>query len=76
MFHCFDHQIIKLPKRQAGRIILAVPLDNNQLVAVDDNQILMQYRLPSGSITNSITLPFKVRRITVINDNTLAVLAP
>lgn len=76
MFHCFSSQSVKLSKPNPGKVIHLLPLDNNTIITIDDNNSLVQYRLSSGGIITHILLHFKPRKIVAINNDSILALSP
>lgn len=76
MFHCFSSQSVKLSKPNPGKVIHLLPLDNNTIIALDDNNSIIQYRLASGAIITHILLHFKPRKIVAINSDSILALSP
>lgn len=76
MFHCFTSQSVKLSKPNPGKVIHLLPLDNNTIVTINDNNSLVQYRLSTGCVIAHIFLQFKPRRIVAINNDCILALSP
>jgi hypothetical protein len=53
-----------------------LPLENNCIVVLDENNNIMQYKIPSGDLVKHIFLPFRARRIVVASSTSLVALAP
>jgi hypothetical protein len=75
MFHCFDRQTLKVPKRAAGKVTLIVPLDSNHLAVLDENSAITQYKIPAGTVVSHVRLPFRARRLVATSASSVIALA-
>jgi len=73
MFHVLEHNHLKLPtpSSSSSKALHVLPLSPGYLAIIFLDNSLVKYHLPDGTMNKNITLPFRPRKVAVIDYKTI-----